>query len=540
MKQWILAVLLTVSGLLTVSAVAIEDTEVEPVIISHENVIHDIGTSTNIAQSICSDGKRYVYYCVYQGNDNKPTLIKRYDTRTGEIFTSTDNHVYGHANGMAYVPDEDMLYVVSLDGNSTIYQVNARTLNYVSEFSIEEKICKNIPGASECGAIAYDSVRDQFLCLISPYDGKRAFAVFDRKRNFKQYKEFTKVYTAGGIASDENYIYLTYWQSAKKNWLSVFDRGGNELTKIPMNWYKEIEGVAKIGNDYYLAFNDTGYRAVEIEKCTICGLQTGGHPYDDGVVTTQPTCTEKGVKTYTCTLCKKTKTEPIPANGHKLTKTPAKEATYAQVGNKEYYTCTVCKKLFADAEAREETSMKDVLLVRLVKTPLNQCKVTLSKSSYIYNGKAKKPTVTVKNGSKTVSRSEYTVAYSNNKKVGKATVILTAKSGSVNFAGKISKTFTINPPATSLRTVSSGTKSFTVKWSKKTTQTTGYQIQYSTKSSFAGAKTKTIAKTKTTSTKVSKLTAKKKYYVRIRTYKTVGGKKYYSSWSKAKNVVTKK
>ena len=76
----------------------------------------------------------------------------------------------------------------------------------------------------------------------------------------------------------------------------------------------------------------------------------------------------------------------------------------------------------------------------------------------------------------------------------------------------------------------------TVKWGKNK-NVTGYQIQYSTDSKFKkSVKTVTISKNGTTSTTISKLTKDKKYYVRIRTYKTVSGTKYYSSWSKVKNV----
>ncbi|MBR3738652.1 MAG: calcineurin-like phosphoesterase, partial [Eubacterium sp.] len=82
-------------------------------------------------------------------------------------------------------------------------------------------------------------------------------------------------------------------------------------------------------------------------------------------------------------------------------------------------------------------------------------------------------------------------------------------------------------------------KAFTVKWKKYTTQTTGSQIQYSTSSKFASAKTGTVSKNTTTSKKITKLKAKKTYYVRIRTYKTVSGKKYYSSWSSSKKIKTK-
>ena len=68
----------------------------------------------------------------------------------------------------------------------------------------------------------------------------------------------------------------------------------------------------------------------------------------------------------------------------------------------------------------------------------------------------------------------------------------------------------------------------------------GYQIQVATDKKFKkNKKTVTIKKQKTTKKTVKKLKAKKKYFVRIRTYKTVNGKKVYSSWSKAKTVKTK-
>ena len=163
--------------------------------------------------------------------------------------------------------------------------------------------------------------------------------------------------------------------------------------------------------------------------------------------------------------------------------------------------------------------------------------ITLSKTSYTYDGKAKKPSVTVKdsNGNK-IASSNYTVKYSSNKNVGKATVTVTFKG---NYSGTLKKTFTIKPKSTSISSLKAGPKKFTVKWEKLTTQTTGYQIQYSTSSGFSNAKTVTVSKNSTTSKTISKLKAKKKYYVRIRTYKIVNGTKYYSSWSKSKSVTTK-
>ena len=94
-------------------------------------------------------------------------------------------------------------------------------------------------------------------------------------------------------------------------------------------------------------------------------------------------------------------------------------------------------------------------------------------------------------------------------------------------------------PTTTITSVKSQSKAFTVKWKKKS-GITGYQIQYSTNSKFKkGNKTIKIKKAKTVSKKITGLKPSKKYYVRIRTYKIVNKKTYYSSWSKKKNVTTK-
>ena len=75
-------------------------------------------------------------------------------------------------------------------------------------------------------------------------------------------------------------------------------------------------------------------------------------------------------------------------------------------------------------------------------------------------------------------------------------------------------------------------KALTIKWGKNT-KASGYQIQYSVKSHFSNSKTKTIGKAATTSKKLTGLKKGKTYYIRIRSYKTVSGKKYYSAWSTA-------
>ena len=99
--------------------------------------------------------------------------------------------------------------------------------------------------------------------------------------------------------------------------------------------------------------------------------------------------------------------------------------------------------------------------------------------------------------------------------------------------------FATNIPSTTITSVKTKSEAFTIKWKKKT-NIAGYQIQYSTNSKFKkGNKTIKIKKAKTVSKKITGLKPSKKYYVRIRTYKIVNKKTYYSSWSKKKNVTTK-
>ena len=164
--------------------------------------------------------------------------------------------------------------------------------------------------------------------------------------------------------------------------------------------------------------------------------------------------------------------------------------------------------------------------------------ISLSATSYTYSGGVRTPSVAVVDANgKTISGSSYTVSYATGRKnVGTYAVTITFKG---NYTGSKTLYFKILPKGTSLKSVAAGSKSFTAKWSKQATQTTGYQIQYSTSSKFSGSKYCVVSKTGTVSKKIASLKSKKKYYVRIRTYKKVGSSYYYSGWSSAKAVKTK-
>ena len=116
-------------------------------------------------------------------------------------------------------------------------------------------------------------------------------------------------------------------------------------------------------------------------------------------------------------------------------------------------------------------------------------------------------------------------------------VIATAATG-ISPLSKSVTTYRVSRPAiSSLK--NSASKKMTVKWGKNT-KANGYQIQYSLKSNFASPKTVTIGKNTIVSKVIGSLTKGKKYYVRIRSYKTMSGKKHYSAWSALKSVTIKK
>lgn len=165
--------------------------------------------------------------------------------------------------------------------------------------------------------------------------------------------------------------------------------------------------------------------------------------------------------------------------------------------------------------------------------------VKLSTTTYTYNGKVKKPTVTVKDtaGKKLKNGKDYKVTYDKGRKnVGTYKVTVTLKG---NYAGKKVLSFKINPPKTKISKTSAGKKKLTVTVSKKKTQISGYQIERSTSKSFKNAKKITLKGYKAAKYTIKGLKAKRTYYVRVRTYKTVNGKKFYSAWSSYKSKKTK-
>ncbi len=385
-----------------------------------------------------------------------------------------------------------------------------------------------------------------------------------------------------------------------------------------------------------------------LHKCSVCGTsykdsttKATGHSYGNSVVTKQPTCTAEGTAIKTCTKCNATVTEKLPAKGHTAVTDKGYPATCTTAGKTDGSHCSVCNTVIKvqtvinatghkssgwitdkaasigvkGSKHKECTVCKKVLetaeIPALSRISISKASVTLSTSTYAYDGKAKKPGVTVKlNGKALKNGTDYIVSYSNNTKVGTATVKITGKgnytgsisktfkiknnfkkatisgisnksytgknitqsitvkyngktlkngtdytvsysnnksigtatvkiAGKGSYTGTITKTFKINPAKQAIQKLTAKSKAFFVDWAQKGSAT-GYEIQYATNSKFTSAKKVTITNNKTDKTTISKLSGNKKYYVRVRSYTTVKGTKYYGAWSASKSVTTKK
>lgn len=220
----------------------------------------------------------------------------------------------------------------------------------------------------------------------------------------------------------------------------------------------------------------------------------------------------------TCKACSVTEGSAL---GHDYQDVVTKKATTTKDG-KITETCSVCGDVAGTAVIRKAS------------------KISLSTSSYTYNGKTKSPKVYVKDSKgKTISSKNYKVTTpSGRKSIGTYTYKITFKE---QYSGSKTLTLTIKPKTTTIKTPSAAKKAITVKWTKgSSSQVSGYEILLATNSKFTkGKKTVTVKGYKTTSKKVTKLKSKTKYYVKVRTYKTVKGKKVYSDWSKTKSVKAK-
>ena len=428
---------------------------------------------------------------------------------------------------------------------------------------------------------------------------------------------------------------------------------GTKSRKCTVCGKTETQTIAKTGHksvtDKAIPATCTTDGKTEGSHCSVCGavikaqdtIKATGHKFGNWTTTKSATCTESGTQIRKCENCGATESKSLSAKGHTEVVDKAIPATCTTDGKTEGSHCSVCGAVIKaqttitatghkssgwivdkaasigvkGSKHKECTVCKKVLetaeIPALSRISISKASVTLSTSTYAYDGKAKTPSVTVKVGGKTLKNdTDYTVSYSNNTKVGTANVTITGKgnyTGSVSktyiiknnfkkatvsgistkaftgknitqsitvkyngktlkkgtdytvsysnnksigtatvkiagkgsYTGTITKTFKINPAKQEIQKLKAKSKAFFVDWAQKGSAT-GYEIQYATNSKFTSAKKVTITNNKTDKATVSKLSGKKKYYVRVRSYTTVKGTKYYGAWSASKSVTTKK
>mgnify|MGYP000152596115 CR=1 FL=1 len=221
----------------------------------------------------------------------------------------------------------------------------------------------------------------------------------------------------------------------------------------------------------------------EGSHCSVCGIvikaQTTiaalGHSWDSGKVTKAATCTTAGTKTYTCTRCKKTRTETIAATGHKVVKDAAVAATCETAGKTEGSHCSVCGTVLkaqtttaalghdygewktikaatytepgqAERVCRRNASHKEyrqLPILEKAKIDLSACSIQLSEQTYVYDGTEKTPTVTITYNEKTLTEGkDYQVYFADNVNPGTAKITVIAKTDS-DYTGTTTITFEI-------------------------------------------------------------------------------------------------
>ena len=270
-----------------------------------------------------------------------------------------------------------------------------------------------------------------------------------------------------------------------------------------------------------------GRKSIHCKKCGETKdeqvIPATGHDFTEWETIEETSCTKEGITQRRCKICGFTETKKLDKKAHEwgTEYTVDQPATFAADGSKSIH-CKNCK------------TISEAIAIPRINS------VKISATAYTYSGGVKTPSVTVKdaNGNALHNKTDYIVQYASGRKnVGTYKVIVTFKD---NYSGKKTLSYTINPKGTAISSLSKSKKAFTAKWKKQSAQTSGYQLLYSTNSKFKSRnKYVTVSSYKTTSKTIKKLAAKKKYYVKIRTYKSVSGKKYYSGWSAAKTVVTK-
>lgn len=345
--------------------------------------------------------------------------------------------------------------------------------------------------------------------------GKTYYGVYTEESYSTSYKDYYKV----NLTKDVNYIWtVTNWDELDPTTtiFYVYDEYGSEVYS---GWGTEgadnvkINIVPTYSGWYYLCLGNCGNRkdidySIRVDENTTpiseleISLSDSAYTYNGKVRV--PTVTVKDADGETVS----------PSN-----------YTVTKVTNCKYPGTHSIKVTMKGNYTGSKT-----LTYKINPINISKCTVKLSATSSTYDGKVKTPSVVVKNanGTTLTKGTHYTVTYASDRKnVGTYKVTVKMKG---NYTGTKTLTFNIIPAKTAITKITNSGTTAKLYWKAKTAQATGYQVQYSASSKFTSAKTKNITSYKTSSVSLSGISKTKTTYIRIRTYKTVGGTKHYSLW----------
>ena len=377
---------------------------------------------------------------------------------------------------------------------------------------------------------------------------------------FEDCPELTSVTFAAGMKTIPNKI---LWNASSVRSLTIPDSiteiGNYALSGTGITEFKGHNNITGIGNNAFM--NCASLNTVQLPS----GLRSiGNHAFKNTAISSIviPANLEKTEyyspfedcpELTSVTFATGIKTIPTKTLWNaKYVKTVTIPVSVKNINNYAFNGCsnleTVC---FNGAKAdwdRISIGIHNEPLTNAKLVTLRDNKITASNCICSYSQKAR----TISLGAKALAgKLRYSSSNSGVKVDGNGNVTIKAKfsgsakitistSGDDKYAGTskvISVTVPKRPSISGLKSKKAGR--MTVKWSKKNS-CTGYQIQYSRKSSFKSRKTVTISKKSTTARTIKGLKKGKRYYVRVRAFNTVNGKKYYSNWSTAKKVKIRK
>ncbi|MBQ3136832.1 MAG: fibronectin type III domain-containing protein [Clostridia bacterium] len=352
--------------------------------------------------------------------------------------------------------------------------------------------------------------------------------------NYSEDKPFDNTLSNAGVANLAKVFIET---------LSARSEGAACLVGLIVNFITDINEKVELRDSTCTAI---GYRTNH-KTCLKCNkvylkgttIAAKGHKYNAGVITKKPTCTAKGTKTYTCTVCGVKKYQDVAAAGHKATgyKT-TKAATYKTKGL-QVNKCTVCgvklgEKILNMLTLNKPSGLKATALsTTSIKFSWNKVAGAESYTLYYRAGSGKWKAVNAKNKTNvTVKKLKTGTTY-------KFKVVAVAGSNKSKDSSIVSAS--TKPSTVTLKALRSKKKKEIIAEWKKISGVTGYEVQYSTSKKFTKKTTKTVTvkKQSTYKTIIKKLKSKKKYYVRVRAYKTVNKVKVYGAYSKVKNIKCK-